>query len=177
MSALHPAAPTLTTERLVLRGPEAGDWPAYRAYRLTPRSTLGGSGGGEAAAWAQFAALFGHWVLRGFGRFVMVLRTTGAAIGHAGPFHPEGHPEPELTWTLWSAADEGRGLAFEAASAVRRHVFGDLGWRTAVSYIAPDNARSARLAERLGARPDPAAALPCWAPATVWRHTVPEPGR
>lgn len=174
MSALYPAAPTLATERLLLRGPEAGDWPAYRAYRLTPRSTLGGAVADESAAWAQFAALFGHWALRGFGRFVMVLRATGAAIGHAGPFHPAGHPEPELTWTLWSAEAEGQGLALEAARATHRHVFRDLGWRSLVSYIAPGNARSARLAARLGARPDPEAPPPCWGPVTVWRHSAPE---
>jgi len=173
MPARFPA-PTLATERLILRGPEAGDWPAYRAYRLTPRSTHGGAVADEAAAWAHFAALFGHWALRGFGRFVMVSRASGGAIGHVGPFHPGGQPEPELTWTLWSAEAEGKGLAFEAAEAARAHVFRDLGWRTAVSYIAPGNRRSARLAERLGARPDPGAPLPCWAPATVWRHTAPE---
>lgn len=158
--------PRLTTDRLNLRAPQAADWPAYRAYRLSPRS-FGAMD--EATAWTHFAAFFGHWALRGFGRFVAVLRETGAPVGHFGPFHPEGQAEPELTWTLWDGAQEGRGLAFEAAAAVRDHAFGVLGWPTAVSYITTGNARSERLAARLGAVPDSVAPRHSDA-LTVWRH-------
>ncbi len=175
MSVTAPA-PRIETDRLVLRPPETGDWPGYRAFRFSARSPLGRAGMTEDVAWTHFAALFGHWALRGFGRFVIVLRATGAAIGHVGPFRPAGHPEPELTWTLWSAEAEGRGFAFEAAAAARDHVFATLGWPTTVSYITPENARSARLARRLGARPDPEARRP-WASVTVWRHRPPEAAR
>ncbi len=137
----------LDTPRLILRRPDPADWPAYRAYRLSPRSRPAMD---EGNAWTHFAAFFGHWDLRGFGRFIAQARDDGRAVGHFGPFFPAGHPAPELTWTLWS--DEGRGLAFEAAQAVRAHAFGTLGWTTAISLIAPDNARSRRLAERLGCR-------------------------
>lgn len=158
----------IETARLTLRPPQPGDWPAYRAYRMSPRSTL--PGGGEAMAWSMFAAFFGHWTLRGFGRFVAVLRETGQAIGHFGPFMPAGHPEPELTWTLWDAGLEGRGLAFEAASAARDHALGALGWTTAVSYIEAGNTRSQALAARLGAVRDPSAAAPLGEAVQVWRH-------
>jgi RimJ/RimL family protein N-acetyltransferase len=159
--------PTLTTERLHLRRPEAADWPAYRAYRLSPRST---SPMPEGAAWTHFAAFFGHWTLRGFGRFVAVLRATGQPIGHFGPFFPEGHPERELTWTLWDASLEGQGLAFEGARAGRDHAFGPLGWGSAVSYIDPANLRSQALAARLGAVRDPLAPNPYGDATQVWRH-------
>lgn len=156
----------IETARLTLRRPEPGDWLAYRAYRLSARST---GPMDEPAAWTHFAAFFGHWALRGFGRFVAVLRATGAPVGHFGPFHPEGQAERELTWTLWDPALEGRGYAFEAAAAVRDHAFGTLGWETAVSYITTGNTRSERLAARLGAVIDPDA--PRHFPdLTVWRH-------
>jgi RimJ/RimL family protein N-acetyltransferase len=158
----------LSTARLTLRPPEAADWPAYRAYRLSPRSTIPDAD--EEIIWTLFAAFFGHWALRGFGRFIAVRRDTGAAIGHFGPFFPAGHPERELTWTLWDAACEGQGYAAEAAAACRDHAFAALGWETAVSYIAPGNTRSQALAARLGAAPDPAAPLPPGGGVQVWRH-------
>ncbi len=164
--------PLLTTARLVLRGPEAGDWPAYLAYRRSPRSTLG-TNPATGEIWMNFAAFLGHWQLRGFGRFIIVDRVSGGAIGHVGPFFPEGWQEPELTWTLWDGAREGQGIAFEAAAAARDHAFRDLGWKTAVSYIDPANTRSQALARRLGAvheRTDPGHAKPF----QIWRHPLPE---
>lgn len=166
------ASPVLTTDRLVLRPARDADFPAYRDYRRSARSTV--PEGDEGMIWTHFAAFPGHWALRGFGRFVIEERATGMAIGHAGPFRPAGWPEGELTWTLWSQAHEGKGLAFEAAEAARDHAFRDLGWTTAVSYIAATNLRSIRLAERLGAVRDPAAQAPCGHDTVVFRHTRPE---
>ena len=162
--------PVLQTARLTLRQPLAADWPAYAAYRQTARSTNHAMPVGE--AWTHFAAFFGHWALRGFGRFIATLQ--GRPIGHFGPFFPEGHPEPELTWTLWDATLEGQGFAHEGALAVRDHAFGTLGWTSAVSYIDPANTRSQALAARLGARQDLAAPNPYGDATQVWRH--PHPG-
>jgi RimJ/RimL family protein N-acetyltransferase len=161
------SAPVLTTPRLTLRAPQEGDWPFYRDYRLSDRSTV--KGGDEGLAWVLFSAFFGHWAMRGFGRFIAVLRDTGRPVGHFGPFRPEPWPEPELTWTLWDSSLEGRGIAGEAAAATRDHAFRDLGWTTAVSYIETDNTRSQALARRLGAVPDASAPAP-YAGAAVWRH-------
>lgn len=161
----------LTTPRLTLRMPEEGDWPAYRAYRLGPRSTLGPDWRTEDVARSHFDGFFDHWSQRGFGRFIMVDRASREPVGHVGPFEPPGHFERELTWTLWSAAHEGKGYAFEAAQAARDHAFGDLGWQTAVSYILRNNARSQRLAERLGAWLDQTAQAPGYdQDCLVYRH-------
>lgn len=162
--------PALTTPRLILRLPQAGDWPFYRAYRFSPRSTLAGED--EGMAWTHFAAFFGHWTLRAFGRFIAQDRLTGDPIGHFGPFHPAGHAEGELTWTLWDASSEGQGLALEAASATRAHAFSTLGWTTAVSHIDAANTRSQALATRLGARRDETAMGPYGPAIQVWRHPV-----
>jgi len=158
----------IDTARLTLRQPAASDWPAYRDYRRSARSTNHAMPEGE--AWTHFAAFFGHWALRGFGRFIATLKTTGQAIGHFGPFFPEGHPERELTWTLWLPEVEGQGYALEAALAVRDHAFGPLGWSGAVSYIDPANLRSQALARRLGATLDLAAPNPYGDATQVWRH-------
>jgi RimJ/RimL family protein N-acetyltransferase len=52
---------------------------------------------------------------------------------------------------------EGRGIAQEAARAALDWTWAHTGLASLVSYIDPRNHRSIRLAERLGARRDPAA--------------------
>lgn len=163
--------PVLETARLVLRAPEAGDWPAWRAFAVSDRSRhIGGPMTEPGHAWRAFGHVVGHWVLRRYGLFTVVERATGAAIGAIGPWFPDGWPEREIGWQIWSAAAEGKGLAQEAALAARDYAFGPLGWDGAVSYIVPDNARSIALAERLGARPDPDAAHPGTRPCLIYRH-------
>jgi RimJ/RimL family protein N-acetyltransferase len=96
-------------------------------------------------------------------------RATGAYCGDVGLLHPAHYPEIELGWTLVAEA-EGRGIACEAAVAARDWAFGTLGLTTLVSYIGPENARSIRLAERLGAVRDDTAARP-EPEDLVYRHT------
>jgi RimJ/RimL family protein N-acetyltransferase len=166
----------LVTERLSLRPPVPGDWEAFSHYTAGPRFNRERGELPVAERWRYFAALLGHWQIRGWGRFMATERATGRIIGHMGPLFPEGWPEAEIAWHLWHDADEGRGLAFEGARACVDHAFRGLNWPTAVSYIVPDNLRSARLAERLGARPDPSAPTPGFADGhqvVVWRHSAP----
>ena len=71
--------------------------------------------------------------------------------------------------------EEGKGFAFEAARAARRYAYQIAGWRAAFSVIAPDNLRSIRLAERLGATVDrEVGADDADGPALVYRHPAPE---
>lgn len=163
--------PVLTTDRLVLRAPQAGDWPAWRDFALDQRSRwIGGPMTAPGHAWRNFGHIVGHWVLRGFGLFVAEDRASGAALGLIGPWRPDGWPENEIGWTLLSAKAEGRGIAHEAALAARDFAARSLGWTTAVSYILPANDRSAALARRLGAARDAGAAHPGSDPCDVWRH-------
>ncbi len=149
--------PVLHSSRLSLRAPVASDWPAWRDFSATDRARFVGGPVDPEKSWRAFGHFIGHWVLRGFGSFVVTLRDDAAPIGAVGPWCPEGWPECEIGWTMWDPAAEGRGYAFEAATTARAHAFVDLGWATAVSYIDPDNARSIALAERLGAVRDDAA--------------------
>jgi RimJ/RimL family protein N-acetyltransferase len=168
--------PRLMTERLVLRAPRASDFDVFAPAVMSDRARFVGGGADKdiGHAWRVLAILSGHWHLRGCGTFVLEDRAYGRAIGSAGPWYPGDWPEAELGWWIWSAEDEGKGYAREAVEALRRHVYTDLGWSTAVSYIDPRNDRSRALAQRLGCVRDPAAPRPERDPALeVWRHPSP----
>ncbi|MBO6604323.1 MAG: GNAT family N-acetyltransferase [Roseicyclus sp.] len=169
--------PVLETERLILRVPQASDFPVLAPFVMSDRARYIGGGADKAIghAWRVLAILTGHWPLRGFGTFVLEDKATGLPIGSAGPWYPEGWPEKELGWTIWAPEAEGKGYAYEAMLTLRAHAYADLGWTTAVSYIDPQNSRSIALAERLGCRLDETAARPHPdEPGLVYRHPAPE---
>ncbi len=171
--------PTLETERLTLRAPQAGDLGNLSAFMASERARfIGGMVTARRDVWRILSNLAGHWLLRGFGMWAIVPRGEKAAIGVAGGWMPATWPEREIGWSLWSAGAEGKGYAFEAATAARAHLYEHMGWSTAVSYIDADNARSIALAERLGCTLDETAEAPkgddndtlC----LVYRHPAPE---
>lgn len=165
--------PTLRTNRLILRAFNAGDWDSYAAINADPlvRDWLGGEVLSRAQSWAQMESLLGQWALRGYGSFAV--EQGGQCVGRVGLLHPVDWPEAELAWTL-AAGVWGRGLATEAATEVRRWAFATFGWDRLVSYIRPDNARSRRVAEKLGAVKDRSTTLRN-SVVDVWVH--PAPGR
>lgn len=166
--------PTLETERLTLRPIAEGDASTFVRYFGSDRARHTGGPMSEKAAWRHFAMNVGHWSLRGFGMFTLIRKGEHAPIGLFGHYYPLGWAEREVGWILFNAEDEGQGLAKEAAKACIAHAFDTLGWDTAVSYIAPGNAASIRLAERLGANRDTDAAIPDGATDTlVYRHARP----
>ena len=71
------------------------------------------------------------------------------------------------------APAEGRGVAMEAAIAARAYAYRVLGWQTAVSMIDPGNARSIRLAQRLGCRMEGMFQHIRLGPMEIWRHPAP----
>lgn len=168
--------PTITTDRLILRKPEARDVDSVIAFFQSERASMVGGPYELGTAWRQFAAEVGHWDLLGFGMWAVTKKDDGQTIGLVGPWCPADWPENEIGWFMFEGA-EGKGYAFEAAEAVLRHAFDVLDWDTAVSYIDQDNARSIALAERLGAALDPEAPQPKphREPCFVYRHPRPEP--
>ena len=168
--------PVIRTERLILRLPMARDLEAVHAYNASERSRWTGGPRDRAESFRAYASARGLWEFLGFGMFAIQIRGEDAACGLAGPWFPEGWPEHEIGWNLWREDVEGKGIAFEAATAARKWAYDTLGWKTAVSYIHPDNARSLALAERLGCHDDTAASRPFAAyPETrIFRHPVPE---
>ncbi len=167
------AVPTLRTTRLTLRAPRLEDFEPYAAFFASDRATHEGGPYGRREAWREFAASTACWALRGYGVWSIEDTATGDWLGETGLFHPDYYPEPEIGWTLTADA-EGQGYAQEAARAARNWAYDAAGLETLVSYIAPANARSIRLAERLGAWRDDAARQPVDDPCLVYRHPGPE---
>ena len=165
-------APVLVTGRLVLRKPAERDWDRMRAFWSSERSRMIGGPLEDETCRRALDGLYDQWNHHGFSQFTVTRRASDDGIGGIGPFYPETHPEPELGWSLWSAEDEGQGLAFEAAAAARDWFFDTCGFDTAVSHTDPENHRSHRLCQRLGAVIDPEAARPAdeEGPLVTWRH-------
>lgn len=176
MTAHLANTPVLETARLILRAPQASDFEVFAPFVMSDRARFIGGGADKTLgqAWRILAVITGHWHLCGWGSFVMQDRATGQPIGSAGPWMPGDWPEPELGWTIWTPAAEGKGYAHEALLTIRRHAYADLGWPTAVSYIDTRNARSIALAKRLSCTLDAKADRPNRdEPLEVWRHPAP----
>ncbi|SFE49504.1 GNAT family N-acetyltransferase [Roseivivax sediminis] len=146
----------LQTARLTLRPLRATDFDAYAAYCGSERAQFVGGPYARPDAFNKFCAMIGHWQMRGFGRLAICLKGSEEAFGHAGLLQTDEARAPEITWTLWDGAFEGRGYASEAARAVRDHAFGALGLPLLTAILHKQNTASARVAEALGAVPDPA---------------------
>jgi RimJ/RimL family protein N-acetyltransferase len=99
-----------------------------------------------------------------------------ARLALVGPLDPARLAGEEVGLDGPRRRREGTGIAREAAEAALGYVWRVLNWDTVVSYIAEGNDRSVRLAERLGARLDPAAPGPEAVGRTVlvYRHPRPE---
>ena len=165
---------TLTTDRLTLRRPAARDWDGARDFYMSDRSAMAGGNIHLGAAWRQFAAIIGHWDIRGYGLWAVTLKGNDTCLGLVGQWCPEDWPENELGWVLFAEA-EGKSIAYEAAQATRNYAYDTLGWTTAVSYLHPDNARSITLAERLGCTRDDTAPWPYpEKPCAIYRHPAPD---
>lgn len=165
--------PTIETERLILRAPRGSDWEAWADFMASDRAEFVGGPQDRAQAWRGFGHVIGHGAMRGYTLFIITEKGDDAPLGSVGPWFPEGWPERELGWTLWSGRLEGRGYAFEAATAARAHAYGALGWSGAVSYVETSNARSIALAKRLGAVLDDGAETPRGEACHVFRHPSP----
>lgn len=164
-------APVLEAARLRLRLPRLDDIPASYRFWSSDRSTLMGGPWSLETLTAETQGLLDQWEKYGFTLFTVTRHGSDDGIGGIGPFFPATHPEPELGWSLWDPADEGQGLAHEAAMAARDWFFATSGHQTAVSYTDPENHRSNRLCQRLGATIDPHAAHPYGdEPTLTWRH-------
>lgn len=165
--------PTLETARLRLRAPRMYDFDAYADFRASNRTAHLGGPLSRGDAFVQFTGLAGHWLLRGYGRWIVADLASDTALGFVGLFYPDGWPEPEISWSLFGTA-EGRGIAAEAARAARAHAYGTLGWTTVISMMSAANARSIALAERLGAVHERDLDHPVFGPMHLYRHPGPE---
>lgn len=149
-------APTLTTQRLILRPISLEDWDAHADAWADPRMTqfIGGGPRDRATSWTKFLLGAGLWPVCGFGYWSFIERETGRFLGNGGLSRFERGIEglegvPEVGWAIvpdgWS-----QGYATEAIAAA-------LGWADTVlqapetrCIIDPENLTSIRVAEKLG---------------------------
>jgi RimJ/RimL family protein N-acetyltransferase len=94
-----------------------------------------------------------HWAEHGFGPWALIDREAGAIVGRGGLRWTDldGTRAVELPWTVGSG-HWNRGLATEAAAAAVEWAR-SLQLPEVIALIAPDNARSRRVAEKVGLRP------------------------
>ena len=88
---------------------------------------------------------------RGFGRWAVVKKDTGALAGYCGLSFGDEEVGTELAY-LFARSEWGKGLATEAASACLRYGFERLGLDSIAALTRHENTRSRRVMERLGMR-------------------------
>ncbi|MBI1237716.1 MAG: GNAT family N-acetyltransferase [Alphaproteobacteria bacterium] len=144
--------PILQTKRLTLRPFRQPDFEPYAALcgDAEVMRYLRGQPQTPEEAWRDMAMFAGHWMLRGYGFWAVEERSSGAFLGRVGLWYPEGWPGLECGWTLGRQA-WGKGYASEAGGASLRYGFLTQDCDTILSVIHVENARSIRVAERLGA--------------------------
>lgn len=144
--------PVIETERLILRCPEERDLDGFAEMMADPEAArfLGGVAP-RTAVWRVLAIVAGSWLIKGFGMFSVVEKSSGRWVGRVGPWRPEGWPGPEVGWGL-SRSAWGQGYATEAAAACIDFAFDRLGWDEVIHTIDPDNVPSQAVAKRLGSR-------------------------
>jgi RimJ/RimL family protein N-acetyltransferase len=151
------AAPVIETERLRLLGHGIHDFPDCVAMWSDPqvvRYTLGEPSPPQ-RTWLRILAYRGHWALQGFGYWAVREKASGRYIGELGFADFRRNMKlsldglPELGWALIPWA-QGQGYATEALRAVV--AWGDETFQAprTVCIIHRDNARSLRVAARLG---------------------------
>jgi RimJ/RimL family protein N-acetyltransferase len=88
---------------------------------------------------------------RGFGRWAVVKKETGALAGYCGLSFGDEAVGMELAY-LFARSEWGKGLATESASACLRYGFERLGLDSIAALTRPENMRSRRVMERLNMR-------------------------
>ena len=150
MTRLAVDIPVIETDRLILRDMRETDLDVIADFFADDRSGFVGGPKSRPESWRTIAGALGHWMLRGYGMWLVAERATDRPVGGVGFLFPEGWDEPELGWHLYNG-HEGKGYAHEAATAARAHGARHFGLDGVISYIVPENTRSIALAQRLGA--------------------------
>ena len=150
-------APRIETERLVLRAWRKDDFRAYFELLQHPdvHRHFGPEPMGLEECWRRLSAAVGMWQLVGFGGWAVVRKSDDRLVGMTSLFNawrslePEFGEEPEMGW-IFAAETHGKGFASEACRAVLDWAESSLEPTPIWAIIAPANAPSLKLAEKLG---------------------------
>jgi RimJ/RimL family protein N-acetyltransferase len=156
-TAMTPLAPTLETERLILRQYRKEDFRPHLAIVGDDEVMRYFTGGGITAedCWRRAAAAVGSWALLGFGGWAVVRRDDNRLVGTVALFNawrdmePQFGEAPEMGW-IFAKEVHGQGLATEACLAALSWADQALEPSPVWAIITPENQPSLKLAERLG---------------------------
>lgn len=145
----------LTTSRLLLREfavDDLDDLHEVLGDPLVMRFSLSGPYSKEKTA-AFIQGCFEAYTKRKTGLLAVVLRENEKVIGYCGFFflQIDGTEEVEIGYRL-NTAYWNRGLATEAALALKTHAFHELGFTRLIACIEAENLGSIRVAQKIGMR-------------------------
>jgi RimJ/RimL family protein N-acetyltransferase len=154
------SAPTLYTNRLILRGHQESDledvvqlWSNPVVTRYTSGATIS-----RQDAWTRLLRHPGHWALLGFGYWVVSERLSGRFVGEVGIARfkrsivsslPHLDAPPEAGWVLMPWA-HGQGYGAEAVKAVLEWRDQHLTPNGTFCIITAQNLPSLKLAKKFG---------------------------
>jgi ribosomal-protein-alanine N-acetyltransferase len=143
----------IETARLLLRPMRAEDTDALLAIFADPKvmAAFGAAPFDRAQMERWVRRNLDHQARHGYGLFSVILKANGLLIGDCGLEQMEvaGARVAELGYDFRSD-HWNRGLATEAAAAVRDYAFGALALPRLISLIRRGNAASRRVAEKIG---------------------------
>ena len=151
------AAPTLETERLILRALRADDLEQSLALWCEPKvyEFIAEKPSTREDCWRGILRHIGQWQVLGFGFWMAVEKSSGTSIGEMGyldckrDVSPSMDTMPEAGWALRSAW-HGKGFATEAMQAIQAWGDAELHSKTTACIIAPENLASIHVAKKLG---------------------------
>ena len=170
------SAPTLETERLLLRGFREDDLAEHTAILSDPvvMKHFGGHLFGREESWRRLLGGVGLWQLQGTGLLAAERKSDGKLVGHVGLFdyHREITPsiegKPELGY-IFAAEVHGKGLARESCDAMLAWADETLDADETVAIISIENDPSIKLAQRLGFERQPDGVYRD-EPISIWRR-------
>jgi RimJ/RimL family protein N-acetyltransferase len=159
---LHSSAPTLETERLILRAFKPEDLEPLAAIWAKPEVVrfIGGNPLGREDTWRRSLAACGQWPYTGFGYWIVEQKSDGRVVGQLGfsdfkrDMQPSIEGEPELGY-VFDPSVHGQGIAYEGCKAAVDWADATLNAPSYPAIISPENAPSIRLAEKLGFEREP----------------------
>jgi RimJ/RimL family protein N-acetyltransferase len=150
-------APRIETDRLILRPWRKDDFRPYLAILRQPEvhRHFGPTPSTAEDCWRRLMAAVGGWQLNGFGSWGVEHKLDGKLVGNVGFFtawrdlEPEFGEQPEMGWIM-ATETHGQGIAAEACRAALDWAEANLAPTPIWAIIAPANAPSLKLADRLG---------------------------